>query len=127
MGQYAGIALPWDGTLHGLLSDKTDLEVLKSSVLWILMTRPGERVMLPEFGSDIAGAVFEPNDEILEAALTSAVQEAIEDWDPRIEFKDAEVTQDDYNVTVRVSFEYKDDPLSRATAELEVTANPEFF
>lgn len=127
MGQYSGIALPWDGTLQGLLEPKGDMEVLKSSVLWILMTRPGERVMLPEFGSDVPGAVFEPNDEATEMALQHAVQDAIQEWDDRIQFRDATITSEDYTIKVRVSFENKDDPLSRELGEIEVTASPEFF
>ena len=81
---WSGIALPWNNTVQGTLDWKEDIDVLKSSVLWILLTRMGERVMLRDFGSRVPDALFEPNVQALAAEVASAVQTAIERWVDRI-------------------------------------------
>jgi len=45
------------------------LDVINSSIHAILDTRKGERYNNPNFGSDIARRVFEPNDYILKNLL----------------------------------------------------------
>ena len=112
MGQFSGLALPWDGTLKTFVAGKTDLEVLRSSVMWIIMTRKGERVMLPEFGSDVGPMLFDPNDDTAKAQLQYAVQDAIEIWDTRVKFLQADIKQEDHDVTVRAEFQNVEDPLA---------------
>ena len=46
----------------------------------LLFTRPGERVMRPDFGCGLADLVFEPNTPELAASLQSSVQASLQAW-----------------------------------------------
>ncbi len=102
---FESMALPWDETLKSLVELKDDESVLKSSVLWILLTNRGERVMLPEFGTNLLEKVFEMNDSQNAADLLSIVSSAVRKWDSRIEVQDlkSEILEDN-NVRIRMSF-----------------------
>lgn len=53
------------------------------SIYYILHTRKGERVMLPEFGSNIQEILFEPIDMHTALDLEMEIKDAIERWEPR--------------------------------------------
>ena len=64
-----------------------------------LMTRKGERVMMPTFGSIIHDLIFEP----LTAEVRTLVEEDIKsivDEDPRCEYITLELREDDHSITV---------------------------
>jgi phage baseplate assembly protein W len=57
---------------------------IQESVLQILGTRIGERLMSPDFGSRLHELVFEQNDSVLKALIRHYVIEALEQWEKRI-------------------------------------------
>ena len=67
-------------------------EDIRQSVYIILMTRKGERMMLPEFGSRIHDYVFDLPDQAAENLIVTEVIDALTLWEPRI--IDIEVTLD---------------------------------
>jgi phage baseplate assembly protein W len=60
-------------------------EDVRQSILIILGTRRGERVMRPDFGAGLDDFVFEPVSVATEEALGKRVEEALIDWEPRID------------------------------------------
>ena len=108
--RWKGPALPWKGTLRSLLEGKDDINVLKSSVIWIILTSQGERVMEPEFGSDLLRFLFNPASEDQVAQVRDSIREAIHRWDDRVEFVDAEVKIEEHTVRCRVLFKNAKDP-----------------
>jgi phage baseplate assembly protein W len=71
-------------------------EDVEQAVEIILLTDPGERPMLPEFGGGLRGFVFEPNAPATWRAIEKAVRRALVDWEPRIDVTDVQVTPDEY-------------------------------
>lgn len=64
---------------------KLDLKsLIRASIQRILMTEPGERVMLPEFGCNIRKFCFEPNTKVLEIEIKNEILTALNRWEPRI-------------------------------------------
>jgi phage baseplate assembly protein W len=57
---------------------------IKESILQILGTRLGERLMNPEFGSRLHDLVFEQNDEVLKGLIRHYVIDAIKRWEKRV-------------------------------------------
>jgi uncharacterized protein len=51
----------------------------------LLSTRPGERVMRPDYGCDLHRLAFEPNDETTAGVAIFHVRRAIARWEPRVE------------------------------------------
>jgi phage baseplate assembly protein W len=63
---------------------------IKESILIILGTEKGERVMRPEFGCDIHDFVFSIINTSTLTQIQSAVKEALLLWEPRIELLSVE-------------------------------------
>jgi uncharacterized protein len=60
----------------------------------ILGTNPGERIMRPEFGAGLGTFVFEPVNTGTLALVKTRVEDALVDWEPRIDVVDVQVTTD---------------------------------
>lgn len=53
---------------------------IRAKIMQILLTSPGERVNLPEFGCGLRDLVFDPNNEILAATTEFTVTKALQCW-----------------------------------------------
>ncbi len=82
---------------------RTGIELVKKDLLYHIFTRRGDRVMMPEFGTDIQDMVFEPNDPITQNRILSEIQ-AVIDHDPRVELIRTilDVDEDNYKISVEV-------------------------
>jgi phage baseplate assembly protein W len=74
----AGLAFPLriDGSGRVLIHSGDRL--LEGKILQLLLTAPGERVNLPEFGTRLRDLVFDPNNDVLAAATEFAVTRALQ-------------------------------------------------
>jgi len=87
MSQYfKGMGLPWGIEIPSVIDPKDDYDVIRSSILWIILCSFGERLMLPDYGSLLPTLVFNPNDEITINQVQESVRDAILKWDDRVEF-----------------------------------------
>ena len=66
------------------VAESNGLDKINQSIHIILTTRPGERIMNPEFGSRLPDLVFEPNDQILQTLLNIYTADALRRWEARI-------------------------------------------
>lgn len=64
---------------------------VRESICIILRTRPGERLMLPDFGCGLDDYLFEPNNVASLRLIQEAVQRALTRWEPRITLDDVQV------------------------------------
>jgi phage baseplate assembly protein W len=69
-------------------------EDVRESIRIILGTRRNERVMRPDFGAGLEDFVFEPVSVTTIEALRKRVEEALVDWEPRIDVEQVEVSTD---------------------------------
>lgn len=60
----------------------------------ILMTEPGERLRLPEFGAGLARFLFEPNTLATHTRMQQRIAEALQRWEPRVQVEDVTVQAD---------------------------------
>jgi len=63
-----------------------DVQDIEQSLLIILSTIPGERIMRPEFGCDLKRLVFETNDSTLIASFNHIIYHALLNFEPRVNF-----------------------------------------
>jgi Bacteriophage baseplate protein W len=89
-----GLAFPPAVDTRGALALVAYEEDIRQSIQIILATNPGERVMRPEFGAGLRDFVFEPADLSTIQRLRTRVQEALIDWEPRIDVQAVDVTLD---------------------------------
>jgi uncharacterized protein len=73
----AGLGFPFriDGT--GAVLVRGGDSQLRGKILQLLLTSPGERVNLPEYGTRLKDLVFDPNNDVLAAATEFAVARAL--------------------------------------------------
>ena len=70
---------------------------VKESIRIILGTSKGERVMRPEFGCDIHDFVFATVNTTTLTMIATSVEEALIEWEPRIEVRNVDVTPEQLN------------------------------
>lgn len=58
---------------------------VRQSILMLLSTRPGERVMRPNYGCNLHRLVFSPNDQTTAGLAIHYVRQAIQTWEPRVD------------------------------------------
>jgi phage baseplate assembly protein W len=69
-------------------------EDIRQAIHIILGTNPGERVMRPDFGAGLNAFVFEPLNETTQQSIKTRVEEALVDWEPRIDVEEVRVAID---------------------------------
>jgi uncharacterized protein len=67
---------------------------IRESIMLIVGTARGERVMRPTFGCGLHDLVYEPNDSMTAARASNEIRESLIDWEPRIEVLDIRATPD---------------------------------
>ncbi|WP_375670488.1 GPW/gp25 family protein [Bartonella sp. PS7NMGDW] len=65
----------------------TGIDHLRQSILDILSTRIGSRVMRRDYGSRVAELIDAPVNNAFAVALYAAVAEALDKWEPRFKLK----------------------------------------
>ena len=53
---------------------------LRNEIISVLLTSPGERVNLPEFGCELKEFVFAPNDPIITTMIDLKISQALDRW-----------------------------------------------
>ena len=100
-----GVAFPFNanGIFHQTLTQK---EQVKSNLINVLLTEPGERVNLPDFGVGLKNLLFENNIDVnvLESRIDAQVQKYI----PEITLISAEVdfSPDEHILYIKITYEY---------------------
>ncbi len=83
-------------------------ESVRQAVLLLLSTRPGERVMRPDYGCELRKLAFSPNDDTTAGLAMHYVRQAIERWEPRIVIERLDAGRDEaYPERLNVVLEYR--------------------
>ena len=101
---WKGPGFPLAKGAYGYPQVKEGMDLIRDSIKQILTTRKGERVMLRNFGSNLHKLIFEPNDELLEDLVRVEVEEAIREWEPRVEIVDVQTQRLGHEVRVEITF-----------------------
>ncbi|HEV2708096.1 MAG TPA: GPW/gp25 family protein [Pyrinomonadaceae bacterium] len=75
-----GLAFPFTINNLGRVATLEGDDRIRAKIIQVLLTAPGERVNLPEFGCGLRELVFDPNNEILAATTEFAVSKALVRW-----------------------------------------------
>jgi phage baseplate assembly protein W len=92
----------------GALATSIAEDKIRESVLLILNTSLGERVMRPNFGSGIHEQVFASINSATIGTLSFNIQEALIAWEPRIEVEKVQVSDEKASAgALLISIDYK--------------------
>lgn len=102
MNNYKGISFPFDLNGRGGITTseltREDLTRIKESILQIILTYPGERVMEPEFGCRLRDFVFQNIDGHMLGMVDWEIRRAIDKWEKRVEILDIAITSSTDNL-----------------------------
>jgi phage baseplate assembly protein W len=91
-----------------------DAEHVRDELLQLLLTSPGERLFLPEFGGGVRRLVFEPASDVLRGVVKARITQALSRWlGHRLTVEFIEVTIDDSLLEVTVKYRPVGQPDSR--------------
>lgn len=79
---FHGVGLTVSGT--GRLMRVSGADLLRQSLLILLSTFPGERVMRPDYGCELLTLTFARNDDTTAGLAIHYVRQAIERFEPRV-------------------------------------------
>jgi len=88
------------------------LEQVKSNLINLILTRKGERVHQPEFGSNLHELLFEQmDDDDFNSAVFTAIKRDVEVWMPFLSVRNTDIARDDARnkVVVKVEFSFTSD------------------
>jgi phage baseplate assembly protein W len=89
-----GMVFPMDVDGQGQVVLNSYEDHVRQSILLILQTAKGERVMRPDFGAGLQTLVFEPAGPATAAMVRHEVQQALLRNEPRIDVLSVQVTAD---------------------------------
>lgn len=102
-------------------------EQSKENLKSLLLTRIGERYMLPEFGTNLLNLVFDMNSNTIKEVINDTITSAISVWLPyiTIEELDIKTIEDDPSLihTIEISLTYSVQNFSTDTIKIFVTDN----
>lgn len=84
MANFSGMGYPIVNSPKGYFPVTTDVDLVKGDLLILLLTNPGERVMMPEYGTPLRTLVFDPNDSFLAEKARNMIVDSINKWETRI-------------------------------------------
>jgi Bacteriophage baseplate protein W len=83
-----------------------DEDSIRQSIKSILSTYPGERIMLPEFGSTLKRLLFEPMSQSTADTIETEIETAIRRWENRAYISSVDViaNEDNNNYEISINF-----------------------
>lgn len=101
----ATIRVPFDVSHTGRIAmAEEEYDVANQYIKTLLLTRLGERIMRPRYGSRVRDHVFEPIDEVMLQSIEGEIRDAIRIWEPAIEIR--RIDFEDYGSLVEVDVQY---------------------
>lgn len=101
---FRGIQFPFQKGTTSFPAKAEDAALIRESIIQILLTEGGERLMRPDFGSGLMSRVFDNNNSILESLLQAEVFAAVGKWEPRAIVRNVDTVRNDSNITVTVNY-----------------------
>jgi phage baseplate assembly protein W len=101
---YQGLKFPFQKGDTSFPAAATDDELIQDSLIQLVLTRNGERIMRPDVGTNALTFVFENNDEVLSNLLRSEIQGVVAKYEPRVQIIDMVVEQRDTTVILTITY-----------------------
>lgn len=105
-----GIPYPVTKDPQGYFRSQGGVRQIKGDLMSLILTNPGERIMLPDFGVPLRDLIFEQNDFSLRLRAREMIIRAIETWEPRISIEQVEVLTETDETSLDASDDKNESP-----------------
>jgi phage baseplate assembly protein W len=93
---------------------ETEAEHVRDEVLQLMLTDPGERPFLPDFGGGARRLVFEPTSDVLRGVTKARITQALSRWlGHRLTVEELEVIFEENLIEVMIKYRPAGEPDSR--------------
>ena len=108
--QFFGVKFPFlaDNRRHFYVAaNETLADKVKSQLMHIVFTPKGQRIMNPEFGTDLIKFIFDQNDGMTWEAVKMEVSESVTRWSNNLSLRNISVVkneEDESQIFVRLDY-----------------------
>jgi phage baseplate assembly protein W len=97
MAKYININYPFKDSKKGFLLDLNEdpNQALKADLLHLLLTQRGQRLYMPDFGTNLLKFIYEPNDELTYAGILEEIRTVTKKFMPKLTFTELKIEQSD--------------------------------
>jgi phage baseplate assembly protein W len=116
-GRYININYPFKDSPKGFFLDLTeqDNQAIKADLLHLILTRRGQRLYNPDFGTDLLRFIFEPNDVLTEEGIKDEIRTVVKRFLPKLKLDEIIIAgspESEYAAVVTISYTITDDVFS---------------
>lgn len=99
MAQYVNIVYPFKDSKKGFLLELNadPNQAIKSDLLHLILTQRGQRLYMPDFGTNLLKFIFEPNDELTYAGILEEIRSVTKKYLPKLTFTELKIEPSDEN------------------------------
>jgi len=113
-GKYININYPFKDSHKGFFLDlnSDDASAIKADLMHLILTRRGQRLYNPDFGTDLLRFIFEPEDGLTLNKIKEEITTVVKKYLPKLQITDISVeqsTESDYAAVVRMDYTITDD------------------
>ena len=113
-GKYININYPFKDSNKGFFLDLNsgDQQAIKADLMHLILTRKGQRLYNPEFGTDLLRFIFEPEDGFTLGQIKEEIITAVKKYLPKLQINEISVTQStesEHAAVVRLDYTITDD------------------
>ena len=112
-GRYININYPFKDSNKGFFLDLTsdDNSAIKADLMHLILTRRGQRLYNPDFGTDLLRFIFEPNDGLTLSGIKEEITNVVKKYLPNLQINEISVTESEtseYAAVVRLDYTITD-------------------
>ena len=106
--RFINIDFPFKDSPEGFYFNlnATDADAIRADLLHLLLTNKGERLYMPDFGSDLKKYIFEPNDGVTHSEIKDNLNETIKRYMPNLTIDSIKFRNDSIEELIIVELTY---------------------
>jgi phage baseplate assembly protein W len=113
-GKLININYPFKNSKQGFFLDlnSEDNPAIKADLMHLILTRKGQRLYNPDFGTDLLRFIFEPSDGLTLSKIKEEITTVVKKYLPKLQINEIIVEQSnesEYAAVVRIEYTITDD------------------
>ena len=115
--KYININYPFKDSEKGFFLDlnSDDRAAIKADLMHLILTRKGQRLYNPNFGTDLLRFIFEPDDSLTLSAIKEEIKTVVKKYLPKLQINSINVdqsTESEYAAVIRIDYTVTDEVFS---------------
>ena len=114
MSKYININYPFKNSNEGFFLDLNSEQnpAIKADLMHLILTRKGQRLYNPDFGTDLLKYIFEPEDGLTFSSIQDEIKTVVKKYLPKLQINQILIdqsTESEHAAVVRIDYTITDD------------------